>query len=86
MTSLILHDSELSITRTLRDDFTICGWSSLIIDQRFYRRKYNAEQALEEYAATERNETDIEALSGKLVEVVNQTMQPEKATLWLRKQ
>jgi len=56
------------------------------IDRRFYRRKYNAEQALEEFAVTARSETDLETLSGKLVEVVNQTMQPEKATLWLRKQ
>jgi hypothetical protein len=56
-----------------------------IIDRRFYRQKYNAEQALANFAASARNETDLEALSGKLVEVVTQTMQPERVTLWLRK-
>ncbi len=54
------------------------------IDQRFYRSKYNAEQALAEFAASARSETDLEALSGKLVEVVSQTMQPEQVTLWLK--
>jgi hypothetical protein len=54
------------------------------IDRRFYRKKYNAEQALADFAASVRNETDIEALTGKLVEVVSQTMQPESASLWLK--
>jgi hypothetical protein len=54
------------------------------IDRRFYRQKYNAEQALADFAATARNETDLEALTGKLVEVVSQTTQPEQVSLWLR--
>jgi len=56
------------------------------IDRRFYRKKYNAEQALEEFAETARNETDLEALTGKLVDVVSETMQPEHASLWLKPQ
>jgi len=56
------------------------------IDRRFYRRKYNAEQALADFAATARDETDLEALTDKLVEVVSQTMQPEHASLWLKPQ
>jgi hypothetical protein len=55
------------------------------IDRRFYRRKYNAEQALADFAATARDETDLETLTGKLMEVVNQTMQPEQVSLWLAK-
>jgi hypothetical protein len=54
------------------------------IDRRFFRRKYNAEQALADFAVTARNETNIEALTGKLVEVVSQTMQPEQVSLWLK--
>jgi len=54
------------------------------IDRRFYRQKYSAELALEEFAESARNETDLEALTGKLVEVISQTMQPESVTLWLK--
>jgi hypothetical protein len=54
------------------------------IDRRFYRRKYNAEQALADFAASARNLTDLEALTGKLVEVVSQTMQPERVGLWMK--
>jgi hypothetical protein len=56
------------------------------IDRRFYRQKYNAEQALADFAATARDETDLEALTGKLVEVVRQTVQPERVSLWLKSQ
>jgi hypothetical protein len=54
------------------------------IDRRFYRQKYNAEQALADFAASARNETNLDALTGKLVEVVSQTVQPERVMLWLR--
>jgi hypothetical protein len=56
------------------------------IDRRFYRRKYDAEQALAEFAQAARNETDLEALTGKLVEVVSETMQPEQVSWWLKSQ
>ncbi|HLA97396.1 MAG TPA: hypothetical protein VJL34_02995 [Anaerolineales bacterium] len=55
-----------------------------VIDRRFYRRKYNAERALAEFAAAARVETDLEALSAQVVEIVQQTMQPEQVSLWLR--
>jgi hypothetical protein len=54
------------------------------IDRRFYRQKYNAEQALADFAASARSETDLEALTSKLVEVVSQTMQPEQVSLWVK--
>ncbi len=54
------------------------------IDRRFYRKKYNAEQAIERFAATARQETDLEALSAELLAVVAETMQPERVTLWIR--
>ena len=54
------------------------------IDRRFYRRKYNAEQALAEFAAAARGETDLEALSAQVVSIAQNTMQPEQVSLWLR--
>ena len=54
------------------------------IDRRFYRRKYNAEQALAQFAATARNETDLAVLTSNLMDVVEATMQPEHVTLWIR--
>jgi hypothetical protein len=54
------------------------------IDRRFYRRKYNAEQALADFAATARDETDLESLTSKLVEVMKETVQPESIIVWLK--
>jgi hypothetical protein len=55
------------------------------INRRFYRQKYNAEQALAFFTAMARDETDLEALSGRLVNVVAETVEPEQVSLWLRR-
>ncbi|UCH58746.1 MAG: hypothetical protein JSV61_11070, partial [Anaerolineales bacterium] len=56
------------------------------IDRRFYRQKYNAEQALAEFAAAARDETDLEALTARVVGIVQDTMQPDQINLWLTPQ
>jgi hypothetical protein len=56
-----------------------------LIDQRFYRRKYNATRTLEAFSATLRNEVDLDRLSEHLIAVVQETMEPEHISLWLRK-
>ena len=54
------------------------------IDRRFYRQKYNAEQALAGFADAARNETDLEALTAQVVDIVEKTVQPEQVLLWLK--
>jgi hypothetical protein len=54
------------------------------IDRRFYRRKYDAESILASFSATLRHEVDLTELSQRLVNVVQETMQPEQVSLWLR--
>lgn len=55
-----------------------------LIDRRFYRRKYDAQKMLETFSARLRDETDLNELAGALVSIVQQTMQPEYASLWLQ--
>jgi hypothetical protein len=55
-----------------------------VIDRRFFRRKYDAEKVLARFAATVRDETDLDALTTELVRVIQETMQPEQVSVWLR--
>jgi hypothetical protein len=54
------------------------------IDRRFYRKKYNAQQVLAQFALTARDETDLDALLAELVRVVDETLQPEHVSVWLK--
>jgi hypothetical protein len=54
------------------------------IDQRFYRRKYDAGRTVDEFSSKLRNEIDLRTLNDELVGVVHQTMHPTHVSVWLR--
>jgi hypothetical protein len=54
------------------------------IDKRFYRRKYDAAKVLAAFGTTARDETNLERLTSAMLNVVDDTMQPEHMALWLQ--
>ena len=54
------------------------------VDRRFNRRRHDAGRTVEGFAARLRDQVDLDVLHGELLAVVDQTMQPTRASLWLR--
>ncbi|HEX7147963.1 MAG TPA: hypothetical protein VF512_10665, partial [Actinomycetota bacterium] len=54
------------------------------VDRRFTRRRHDAARVIEGFSARLRDQVDLDGLTAEMLEVVHQTMQPTRASLWLR--
>lgn len=54
------------------------------LDRRFFRRKYDADKILANFANYARQETDPDRLTAELTHIVQDIMQPQVISLWLK--
>ena len=54
------------------------------VDRRFNRRRYDAARTIAAFSARLREQVDLDTLTGELLAVTDQTVQPTTAGLWLR--
>jgi hypothetical protein len=56
------------------------------VDRRFNRRRHDATMIIDGFGRRLRDQVDLDTLTAELLAVIDQTMQPTQASLWLRPQ
>jgi hypothetical protein len=56
------------------------------VDRRFNRRRHDATMIIDGFGRRLRDQVDLDTLTAELLAVIDQTMQPTQASLWLRSQ
>jgi hypothetical protein len=59
-------------------------WVQGAVDRRFYRHRYDAARTLDAFSSRLKDEVDLDALRGEILDVVGTTVRPSHATVWLR--
>ena len=59
-------------------------WIQQAVDRRFNRRRYDAARTIQTFSARLREQVDLDTLTQEVLAVVDHTMQPTIASLWLR--
>jgi hypothetical protein len=54
-----------------------------VVDRRFNRRRYDATMTIEAFTVRLREQIDLDTLTAELLAVVNKTMEPTTASVWL---
>lgn len=55
-----------------------------VINRRFYRQQYDAQETLARFSSQLKEQVDLEQISKLLLNVTEEVLQPEHASLWLR--
>ncbi len=86
MISSSLRNSNYPSASGRRNDSTIRTTFLATPHWRCYWREYDAEKTVAAFSAGLRQEVNLEEMAAQLQAVVQETMQPEQVSLWLKPQ
>lgn len=58
-------------------------WVQDMIDRRFFRRRYDARQVVEQFARRAQRTADVDLLAADMLETVQDALEPEQARVWI---